>query len=39
MFVTLVVAGNETTRKAIDHGMLALVEHPERPGASATTRS
>jgi cytochrome P450 len=29
MFLILVVAGNETTRQAIAHGMLALVEHQE----------
>jgi len=29
-FVLLVVAGNETTRTAISHGVLALSEHPEQ---------
>lgn len=29
-FLLLVVAGNETTRHAITHSMLALLEHPEQ---------
>ncbi|MDQ1518962.1 MAG: methyl-branched lipid omega-hydroxylase, partial [Actinomycetota bacterium] len=28
-FLLLVVAGNETTRNAISHGLLALTQHPE----------
>ncbi len=28
-FVTLVVAGNETTRNLINHAALAIIEHPE----------
>ncbi len=32
MFLLLVVAGNETTRQAIAHGMLALMEQPEEWG-------
>jgi cytochrome P450 len=34
-FVLLVVAGNETTRNAISHGMKALCEHPEQRRAWA----
>jgi cytochrome P450 len=29
-FILLAVAGNETTRNAIAHGLLALTEHPEQ---------
>jgi cytochrome P450 len=32
-FVLLVVAGNETTRNAISHGMKALCDHPEQRAA------
>src|SRR5207344_3235226 len=29
-FLLLVAAGNETTRNAISHGMLALTDHPDQ---------
>lgn len=29
-FILLVVAGNETTRNALSHGLLALTDHPEQ---------
>ena len=29
-FILLVVAGNETTRNAISHGMKALTEYPDQ---------
>jgi cholest-4-en-3-one 26-monooxygenase len=29
-FITLIVAGNETTRNLINHAMVALVEHPDQ---------
>ena len=35
MFLLLVVAGNETTRQAIAHGMQAFMDFPERARAAA----
>jgi cytochrome P450 len=35
-FLLLVVAGNETTRTAVSHGMLALTQHPEQRKAWIT---
>jgi cytochrome P450 len=32
-FILLVVAGNETTRNALSHGLLLLTEHPEQRAA------
>lgn len=29
-FLLLAIAGNETTRNALSHGILALAEHPEQ---------
>lgn len=34
-FILLVVAGNETTRNAISHGLWALTEHPDQRAAWA----
>src|ERR1700722_11411380 len=45
-FILLVVAGNETTRNAISHGLLAMTTYPEQralwqadPAAITATRS
>ncbi len=33
-FILLLAAGNETTRNAISHGLMALADHPEQRAAS-----
>lgn len=38
-FVTLVIAGNETTRNLLAHGFLALLEHPEQLAALKADKS
>jgi cholest-4-en-3-one 26-monooxygenase len=38
-FITLVVAGNETTRNLINHSMLAILEHPDQAARLKTDPS
>ena len=36
-FILLVVAGNETTRNAISHGLKAFTDHPEQREIGSAT--
>lgn len=39
LFVTLIVAGNETTRNLVNHSRLALIDHPEQADRLRRDRS